>query len=185
MVPSTPGDALSHHSLPRGEPPHAIATQTISGTVIDGETNEPMPGVNVLAKGTTMGTVTDVEGAYQIALEDEVTTLVFSSIGYLSETVSIDNRSTIDMVLIPDIASLDEVVVVGYGTKEKRDITTSISSIDAEKVTQTVALSPELAMQGRMTGVQVSGNNGNPFTPPYGAHPGAKHLAGLRTALRG
>ena len=164
--PFTPGDALYHRSSPRGEPPHAIATQTISGTVIDGETNEPMPGVNVLAKGTTMGTVTDVEGAYRITVEDEVTTLVFSSIGFLSEEVSIDNRSTIDMVLIPDIASLDEVIVVGYGTKEKRDITTSISNIDAEEITQTVALSPELSMQGRMTGVQVSGNNGNPFTRP-------------------
>ena len=140
--------------------------KTISGRVTDGENSEPLPGVNVLAKGTTTGTVTDIDGQYRLTVADEVTTLAFSSIGYVSEEVAIDSRSAIDIVLMPDVASLDEVVVVGYGTKAKRDITTSISSIESEAVTQTVALSPELAMQGRMTGVQVSGNDGNPFTRP-------------------
>ncbi|MEM8966353.1 MAG: TonB-dependent receptor [Bacteroidota bacterium] len=144
----------------------AIVEKTISGTVTDSETNEPLPGVNILAKGTTQGTVSDVEGQYNITVADEVTALIFSSIGYISEEISINDRSTIDVVLVPDIASLNEVVVIGYGTKERRDLTTAISSIETEEITQTVALSPELAMQGRMTGVQVSGNNGNPFTRP-------------------
>ena len=139
---------------------------TITGRVTDGENGEALPGVNVLAKGTTVGTVTDVDGQYRLTVADEVTTLVFSSIGYVSEEIDINGRSAIDIVLMPDVASLDEVVVVGYGTKAKRDITTSISSIESEAITQTVALSPELAMQGRMTGVQVSGNDGNPFTRP-------------------
>ncbi len=139
---------------------------TISGRITDVENDEPLPGVNVLAKGTTTGTVTDVDGQYRLTVADEVATLVFSSIGYLSEEITINGRSTIDMVLMPDIQSLSEVVVIGYGTKAKRDITTSISSIETEAITQTVALSPELAMQGRMTGVQVSGNDGNPFTRP-------------------
>ena len=140
--------------------------KTISGRVTDGESDEPLPGVNILAKGTTVGTVTDIDGQYRLTVEDDVTTLVFSSIGYLSEEIEIDGRSTIDIVLMPDIESLDEVVVVGYGTKARRDLTTSISSIESEDVTKSVALSPELAMQGRMTGVQVSGNDGNPFTRP-------------------
>lgn len=139
---------------------------TISGRVTDGETSEPLPGVNVLAKGTTVGTVTDIDGQYRLTVADDVTTLAFSSIGYLSEEIAINGRSAIDITLMPDVKSLSEVVVIGYGTKAKRDITTSISSIDSEEITQTVALSPELAMQGRMTGVQVSGNDGNPFTRP-------------------
>ncbi len=140
---------------------------TISGRVIDGESDEPLPGVNILAKGTTVGTVTDVDGQYRLTVQDDVTTLVFSSIGYLSEEIDINGRNTIDIALMPDIQTLaDQVVVVGYGTKARRDLTTSISSIESEDVTKTVALSPELAMQGRMTGVQVSGNDGNPFTRP-------------------
>ncbi len=139
---------------------------TISGRVTDGENSEPLPGVNVLAKGTTTGTVTDVDGQYRLTVADEVTTLVFSSIGYVTQEVEVNGRSTIDLVLSTDVQSLSEVVVIGYGTKAKRDITTAISSIESEQVTQTVALSPELAMQGRMTGVQVSGNDGNPFTRP-------------------
>ncbi len=160
--------SFSGSALPRLTTPAARASleKTITGRVTDGENSEPLPGVNVLAKGTTTGTVTDIDGQYRLTVADEVTTLAFSSIGFVSEEVAIDGRSTIDIVLMPDVASLDEVVVVGYGTKAKRDLTTAISSIESEQVTQTVSLSPELAMQGRMTGVQVSGNNGNPFNRP-------------------
>ncbi len=155
-------------SIDRFVPPlnQAPLEITISGRITDGENSEPLPGVNVLAKGTTTGTVTDVDGQYRLTVADDVTTLVFSSIGFVSEEITINGRTSIDIVLMPDVASLNEVVVVGYGTKAKRDLTTAISSIESEQVTQTVSLSPELAMQGRMTGVQVSGNNGDPFTRP-------------------
>ena len=162
-ISSLAGSAMPRRMLRNQAVPLEI---TISGRVTDGDNSEPLPGVNVLAKGTTVGTVTDVEGQYRLTVADEVTTLAFSSIGYVSEEIEINGRNAIDIVLMPDVASLDEVVVVGYGTKAKRDLTTAISSIETEEITQTVALSPELAMQGRMTGVQVSGNDGNPFTRP-------------------
>ena len=141
--------------------------QTVTGTVTDQESNEPLPGVNVVIKGTTTGTVTDVEGTYRIEAPDAESVLVFSSIGYLSEEIVVGNRSVIDMTLSPDVKSLEEVVVIGYGSREKKDVTTSISSIDAETINKsTVSMNPELAMQGRMTGVQVSGNTGNPMDRP-------------------
>ena len=141
--------------------------QTVTGTVTDLENNETLPGVNVLLKGTTTGTVTDVEGNYRIEVPNAESVLVFSSIGYLSEEMVVGNQSVIDMVLSPDIKSLEEVVVIGYGSREKKDVTTSISTIDAETINKsTVSMNPELAMQGRMTGVQVSGNTGNPMDRP-------------------
>ena len=82
--------------------------KTITGKVTGGDTNEPLPGVNILAKSTTVGTVTDLDGNYRLTIADEVTTLVFSSIGYEAQEVPINGRTVIDMVLMPDIQSLSE-----------------------------------------------------------------------------
>ena len=136
--------------------------RSVSGTIIDLETNEPLPGVNVLAKGTTLGTVTDVEGNYRFTLDDNVNTLIFSSIGYLTEEVIIGTRSEIDLSLVPDIQSLSEVVVVGYGTQQRRDITSAISSIDAEEIGQLAIQGVDQAIQGRVAGVRVTQNSGEP-----------------------
>jgi TonB-dependent starch-binding outer membrane protein SusC len=110
----------------------SILEQTISGKVTDGENGDPLPGVNVLARGTTVGTVTDIDGSYRLTVGDEVEVLVYSSIGYEPQQVQINGRNTINITMMPDIQSLNEVVVVGYGSQKKSDVTGSVSSVETE-----------------------------------------------------
>ena len=131
-----------------------FAQNTISGTVTDGETNDALPGVNVLVKGTTTGTITDVQGQYNLSVPTDAQTLVFSSVGYTAEEVDINNRSTIDMTMMPDIQSLSEVVVVGYGTQEKLEVTAAIASLDAEEIAKIPVASGVQAMQGQVAGAE-------------------------------
>ena len=142
--------------------PTMVLEQTIRGTIKDLETGETLPGVNVLAKGTTTGTVTDVDGNYRLTVSDDVTTLVFSSVGYLAEEVEIGGQAIINVSLSPDIQSLQEVVVVGYGTVKKSDLTGSVSSIKSEELTAYPAIGTVQALQGRAPGVQITANNGEP-----------------------
>ena len=152
--------------LPRRPPSTETARppveQTISGQVIDGETNEPLPGVNILAKGTSTGTVTDVDGNYQLTVADEVTTLVFSSIGYETVEEMINGRSAINVNLAPDIQSLSEVVVVGYGTTQKKDLTGAVAAVSAETIENRQAIQLSDALQGSMAGVTVTRDGGAP-----------------------
>ncbi len=136
--------------------------QTISGKVTDLGTGEGLPGVNILAKGTTTGTVTDADGNYRITVSDEVTVLVFSYISYETEEIQIGGRSVINLTLSPDIQSLSEVVVVGYGTVKKSDLTGSVSSVKSEELTAYPALGTVQALQGRAAGVNIQSNNGAP-----------------------
>ena len=140
--------------------------QTISGQVTDEESGEPLPGVNVLAKGTTTGTVTDIDGNYRLTVDDAVTTLVFSSIGYISQEVEINGRTAIDLALMPDVQSLKEVVVVGYGTQRKSDMTGSVGSVDREVFQQRAPANLQQGLAGRVAGVNVSQNSGRPGGRP-------------------
>ena len=99
----------------------------------DAESGQPIPGVNVLLKGTTQGTVTDIEGNYRLTVPGTATTLVFSYVGYLTQEVPINNRSSVDVALGADLESLNEVVVIGYGVQEKRDVTTAIASGESRR----------------------------------------------------
>jgi TonB-linked SusC/RagA family outer membrane protein len=137
------------------------AARTISGTVTD-EDDEALPGVNVVVKNTTVGTVTDIDGNYSLTVADDAQTLVFSSVGYLTEEVTIGNQSVINLTLQPDIQSLSEVVVVGYGTQKKSDLTGAISSVEPEDITRISERRLETALQGRAAGVQVSRSEGSP-----------------------
>jgi len=139
--------------------------KTISGTVTDQGNGEPLPGVNVLGKGTTVGTVTGVNGNYRITLEDDVTTLIFSSIGYTAREVEINGRSEINISLAEDVQSLEEVVVVGYGTQKKSDLTGAISSITSEDLAETPASNVLEQSQGRLAGVDIVRANGSPGAP--------------------
>ncbi len=136
--------------------------QTINGKVIDLENNEALPGVNVLAKGTTTGTVTDVDGNYRLTVGDDVTTLVFSSIGYTSEEVAINGRTVINLSLSPDIQSLSEVVVVGYGTQKKSDIVGAVASVSSEKLEQNANPNLFQALQGAAPGLNITRGSGAP-----------------------
>lgn len=136
---------------------------SIRGTVKD-DAGEAIPGVNVLLKGTSTGTTTDVNGGYTLNVPDNAAngTLVFSYIGYTTEEVSISGRNTVDVTLMSDIKSLSEVVVIGYGTAQKSDLTGSVSSIKAEVLQERPAPSLNQALAGRMAGVQVNTNSGRP-----------------------
>lgn len=142
-----------------------MAQRKITGTITD-DTGQALPGATVTVSGTTQGTVSSLDGTYSLDVPSENAVLVFSFVGFTTKQVEVGSRSVIDIQLNPDVSALNEVVVIGYGTRDKRDITTSVSSIKAEEIKQTSSLNPEMAMQGKMSGVQVSGYNGNPFNRP-------------------
>src|SRR5690554_4549021 len=108
----------------------ALIDVVVSGTVLDNG-GEPIPGVTVSVPGTNIGTATDLSGKYSLSVP-EGSTIVFSFIGFETQSVEVGDQSVIDITLMEDIASLDEVVVVGYGTVKKSDLTGSVSSISAE-----------------------------------------------------
>lgn len=125
----------------------------ITGTITSGEEG-PLPGVNVVIKGTTRGTTTDANGAYRIeASKDDVVT--YSFIGYVTAEVAVGKKNTIDIQLEPDLMQLSEVVVIGYGTQEKRMLTGSVSVVNGSSL-ESSRVSSLTALQGRMPGVQVS-----------------------------
>ena len=154
----------SQRTLPGNLP---VATQTtvektITGQVTDLSTNETLPGVNILVKGTTIGTITDVEGNYRLTAPDDAQTLVFSSVGYTGEEIEIGTQTVINLEMAPDIQSLSEVVVVGYGTQKKSDLTGAIAQVSSEDFEEQPLFRTEDALQGRAAGVQVQKNTGAP-----------------------
>jgi len=138
---------------------------TITGTVTDA-LGEPLPGVSVTIKGISRGTSTDANGAYSLPVQDGNAILVFSYIGFVSQEQTVGDRRTINVALYEETLLIEEVVVIGYGTRAKKDLTGAISQISSEEITRKVALSPELAMQGTMAGVFVSNAGSNPTARP-------------------
>jgi TonB-linked SusC/RagA family outer membrane protein len=133
---------------------------SVTGTVRAAD-GEMLPGVSILLKGTSTGTVTDVEGRYSIHAPENGT-LVFSSIGYTLQETPVTGRSVINVTLAEDVHSLQEVVVVGYGTQKKSDLTGSISSISGNEVTLLPTQRVDQALQGRAAGVMVLNTDGAP-----------------------
>ena len=136
--------------------------KTITGTVTD-STQEPLIGVNVTVKGnSSVGTITDMDGKYTLPVPSGKITLVFSYIGYMAQEIVVGSQSTIDVVLLDDAQALEEVVVVGYGTMKKSDLTGSVSSISSDRFKVGTDLSPQQLMQGAFSGVNISQNSGKP-----------------------
>ena len=138
---------------------------SIAGKVISQEDNSPLVGVNVVVKGSTTGTQTDVEGNYRLNAPGNAT-LVFSYIGFTPLEVPINNQTTISPVMAPDVRALSEVVVVGYGTQRKADVTGSIASVQAEDIANRPVSNAEQALQGKAAGVLVTTNQGTPGAAP-------------------
>lgn len=107
---------------------------TVSGTVVSADDSMGLPGVNVVVKGTTTGTVTDFDGNYSIVAPSANSTLVFTYIGFTAQEIPINGKTQLDVIMSEDAAALDEVVVVGYGTQIKRQVTGSVSTIQAEEL---------------------------------------------------
>jgi len=140
-----------------------VAQTKVSGTVLDGSMNyEPLIGATVMAKGTTTGTTTDLDGKFSLTLPDGVTQVVVSSVGYQTQTVNATKGKPIKVTMYEDSKVMDEVVVVGYGEMKRSDLTGSVSSIGEKAIKQGVNTSLEQTMQGRIAGVQVTQNSGAP-----------------------
>jgi len=137
------------------------AQKTISGTIQD-ENNEPLIGATIIMKGTNQGTVSDVNGNYSIEVRDENDILVFSFLGYLTEEIPVGSKSSVNVSLIPDFTGMEEVVVIGYGTIKKRDLTAPVASIGAEQIKDIPLASTAQALTGRLAGVSVTTSEGSP-----------------------
>jgi len=131
-------------------------SKTITGKVTSAEEPDGVPGASVVVKGTTQGTITDLDGSYSISVPDNASTLVFSFVGYLTKEMPIGSNSVINVVMDTDVKVLNEVVVTGYGTQERRDITGSVTSIDNESIANLVAPSFDSQLAGRAAGVSVT-----------------------------
>lgn len=141
---------------------HAYAQDlTIKGKITDNSGAE-LPGVNVTVKGTQKGIVSDAEGKYQLSGVPAKATLVFSFIGYLKQEIEVNNRTVIDVVLEADVKSINEVVVVGYGTQRKIETTGSIASVKSSDLVQTPVANVAQGLQARVSGIQINQNSGSP-----------------------
>ena len=129
-------------------------TKTVKGTIID-ESGEPLIGVSIVVKGTSTGTITDFNGNFSIDLPAGRKELVISYIGYKEQTVTVTGNGPVNVKMVSDTQALDEVVVVGYGTMKKRDVTGAITSISSEAIEQKMATNVFEALQGTTAGVQV------------------------------
>ena len=137
----------------------------ITGKVTAAYDAEPLPGVSIIIKGTSTGTSTNLDGEYSLNVNpDDV--LSFSYIGYQTFEIAVANQSVIDVALEVDTEQLEEVVVIGYGTRESKDITGAVSQIGTDEIKKSNTMSPEFAMQGKMTGVYVSNPGSNPNARP-------------------
>ncbi|MCK8521139.1 TonB-dependent receptor [Aquimarina sp. D1M17] len=137
-----------------------FAQITVSGVVSD--PNGPVPGINVIVKGTNQGASTDFDGKYTIDNVAEDAILVFSYVGFQTQEVAVGGQTTINVTMVEDASELDEVVVVGYGTQSVRDVTGSVASVKAEDFNSGVIASPEELIQGKTAGVQITQTSGEP-----------------------
>ena len=134
---------------------------SLSGRVTD-EAGQALPGVTLLIKGTQNGTTTSAEGTYRLPLPSGAATLIVSYVGYLSQEVPINNRSVIDVRLEPGDKTLSEVVVVGYGTQQKKDLTGAIATVGAKDIVKVPVSGFDQALQGQVAGLQISSTSGAP-----------------------
>lgn len=143
----------------------AYGQHSVSGKVTD-ENGEGLIGVNVIIKNSTNGTVTDYEGNYNLDVADAYATLIFSYVGFATQEVMIAGRNTIDVILGPEATLINEVVVVGYGTQRKSDVTGSVSSIKSGELQKIASSNVGQALQGKIAGVQVTAASGRPGEGP-------------------
>ncbi|WP_217809500.1 SusC/RagA family TonB-linked outer membrane protein [Massilibacteroides vaginae] len=145
-----------------GALPSIAQNKTITGTLLDKQTNEPLIGASVVIKGTSIGTAADFDGKFSLEVSDPNAILVCRFIGYNSLDFPLNGATNVTISLSPDIEVLDEVVVVGYGTMRKSDLTGSLSSVKSKDVTAFTVANPIQALQGRVPGVSITSNTGSP-----------------------
>lgn len=152
-------DALTPDYLTQ---PPEMQQLSISGTVTDASTNEVLPGVNIVVKGTTIGTTTDINGKFSLVVPDANAKLQFTFIGYNLQEVELNGQTKITVNLEPNVSALDEVVVVGYGTQARKDVTGSVTSITSAKLLDKPVFNVGQALQGKVAGVKITEVSGEP-----------------------
>ena len=146
-----PGLLLAQERTVRGK------VSSIENGVVQG-----LPGANVVITGTERGTTTDLDGNFQLKLEATDRSLTFSYVGYLAQTIELGNQTQLSVTLEMDVKALEEVVVIGYGTVNKSDLTGSVSSVRGSDLTKIPSMSPIQALQGKVPGVQITTSSGAP-----------------------
>ena len=139
----------------------SFAQSTVTGNVKD-NAGEPIVGASVLIKGTSTGTVTDINGNFTIQKANPSDVLVISSIGFTSKNVKVGNQTKLNVSLSEDMANLEEVVVIGYGTMKRRDLTGSVASVTGDKIAANPVANVAQALQGQLPGVTVTSQDGRP-----------------------
>ncbi|MCB0633388.1 MAG: carboxypeptidase-like regulatory domain-containing protein, partial [Lewinella sp.] len=134
---------------------------TVSGTIISDE-GDPLIGVTIQVKGTSLGTISDFDGKYSIELDDPNGTLIFSYTGYQPQEVAINGRSMIDVTMEVDVTALEEIVVVGYGSQKKVNLTGAVSSVTSEALENRPIPSVGMGLQGLIPNLNISVRNGDP-----------------------
>jgi len=135
--------------------------QVVTGKVTDSQTGEPMPGVNVVIKGTTIGTITDSNGDYSISVPDRNVTLIFSFIGYSSQEIQLAGRTTLNVSLVSETVGLEEVVVIGYGTQQRRAVSGSITNVTEKNFNVGVTRTAADMIQGKVAGLVITKYSGD------------------------
>jgi TonB-linked SusC/RagA family outer membrane protein len=143
-----------------------LQDRVVTGSVTSADDGQPFPGVNIIVKGSSVGTVSDVNGKFSISVPSNESVLIFSAIGYSTTEIVVGSQSTVSVSLTVDVKTLSEVVVVGYGTQEKREITAAISSLGAEAISKIATTNALEGMKGQIAGVDVQQVNGRPGSSP-------------------
>ena len=136
--------------------------ETISGRVVDAQTGEPLPGVNILVKDTTIGSSTNVDGEFTLNVDDLDVVLVVSYIGYDQIEIDVDGRENLEIKLQPTVVEGEELVVIGYGQQRQRDLTGSVFTLNTDDIQNVTVTSPDQLLQGKISGVQLTNGSGQP-----------------------
>ena len=135
---------------------------TVRGTVTDASTGEALPGVNIVVRGTTMGAMTDASGIYSLEVPNASAVLQFSFIGYVTQEIALGGRTTLNVALASDVAQLSEVVVVGYGTQLKKDLTGAVTNVQSARLLDRPAFNVAQAIGGKVAGIKIIERDGAP-----------------------
>jgi len=144
----------------------AQTRRTVTGTVTDASDGIGIPAVNIVVKGTLIGTSSNIDGTYSLSIPTDAAILVFSSIGYVPQEIQIDGRSTIDVEMSPDVQFLEDVVVVGYGSQDEKEITSSVATITEAEFNQGNVNAPAQLLQGKVPGLSIYNKGGDPNSTP-------------------
>ena len=159
--PEAIGSEVASNLPPNASAAPEAAENRVTGRVTD-ENSKPMPGVSILLKGTTNGTTTDGNGDFKISVPDASATLVFTFIGYVKQEILVGNKTNVNLQLVPDVGTLNEVVVVGYGTQKKKDLTGAVAQVKGEDLKNLPANDLGTALQGRVPGAFITTSSGEP-----------------------